>query len=67
MGNKAHRGILDRIVAYECGELDEQEALELLADLVGSGMVWSLQGSYQRAVAAAIRSGRITESGEVIA
>lgn len=65
--DKLHKSILNRIAAYECGELDEDEALELLADLVGSGMVWSLQGSYQRAVRDAIRSGRITESGEVIA
>ena len=67
MGHASHKGMLDRIAAYECGELDEHEALELLADLISCGIIWSLQGSWQRAASEAVRNGYISESGEVIA
>lgn len=61
------RSIMSRIIAYECGEMDQDEALDLLADLIQTGVVWSLQGSWQRAAASAVREGLITEGGERIA
>jgi hypothetical protein len=39
---------LDAIIAYENGELDNQEVLELFEYLIGSGLAWKLQGSYGR-------------------
>ena len=37
-----------RIAAFEAGELGEREAVELFQELIDSGMVWNLQGSYGR-------------------
>lgn len=48
------------LVAYECGELDEDGVLELFQHLVDSGIAWQLQGSYGRAAMAMIEAGVIT-------
>ncbi len=45
------------IIAYENGELDQEEAAELFQHLIDNGMAWSLQGSYGRAAAAFIAAG----------
>lgn len=36
------------IIAFENGELGEDETLELFQHLVDSGLAWKLQGSYGR-------------------
>lgn len=40
--------IVEKIIAYESGEMDEQEAIQFFQEILDSGMVWQLQGSYQR-------------------
>jgi hypothetical protein len=44
----ATANIVDRIIAFEDGELGADEIVALFQDLLDSGMVWSLQGSYHR-------------------
>ena len=39
---------VDKIIAYEQGELGETETIELFQELIDNGMAWSLQGSYGR-------------------
>lgn len=39
---------IDRVIAYENGDLDEEEILELFQALVNSGAAWQLQGHYGR-------------------
>lgn len=39
---------LDAIIAFEQGDLDEEDTLALFQDLVDTGLAWSLQGSYGR-------------------
>ena len=46
------------VMAFEAGELDEDEIVEGFQHLINSGVVWSLQGSYGRTAAALIESGR---------
>lgn len=51
---------LDNIMAYEQGELGEDEIIALFQDLIDSGVAWSLQGSYGRTAAALIEAGYCT-------
>ena len=48
---------LNNIVAYENGELDEEEVIDLFQELINSGLAWQLQGSYGRMAASLIESG----------
>jgi hypothetical protein len=45
---------VSQIIAYESGELDEDEVVALFQHLIDTGVVWSLQGSYGRMAAALI-------------
>jgi hypothetical protein len=56
--------LVDLIMDYENGDLDFDETLELFTELVSSGMIDSLQGSYQRTAAILIQEGYI-EANEV--
>ena len=49
--------MIDRIIAYESGQLTEEEVVELFQDLIDSGMAWTLQGSYGRMAKALIDAG----------
>jgi hypothetical protein len=48
---------LDKIIAFEQGDLDEDEIVELFQSLIDSGLAWKLQGSYGRTAAALIDQG----------
>jgi hypothetical protein len=52
--------VLDHIIAWENGELDSEETIELFQHLVNSGLAWTLQGSYGRMAQSLIESGDIT-------
>ena len=53
--------MLDKIIAYEQGELDGDETLELFQALVNSGMAWRLQGHYGRIAAGLLKVGLIVQ------
>ena len=55
--------LTDKIIAYECGDIDEAGALQLFSELISNGMAWTLQGSYGRTAAALIDAGYISEDG----
>lgn len=48
---------LDQIIAYEQGDLEEDETIDLFQDLLDSGLVWQLQGHYGRTASALIQQG----------
>jgi len=52
---------IDQIIAYEQGELDDEEIITLFQDLIDSGLAWQLQGHYGRTASALIASGYCTE------
>lgn len=58
--------IVNEIISFEQGELDENQTIELFARLVQSGMAWSLQGSYGRTATALINAGYIDRKGNVL-
>jgi len=52
------------IFAFEAGELDELETIELFQGLVDTGLAWQLQGSYGRFAVQLIRQGLVSRRGE---
>jgi hypothetical protein len=52
--------LLDAMIAWESGELGEDETVELFQDLVNTGMAWKLQGTYGRTAARLIEEGLVT-------
>lgn len=57
--------VTDRIMDYECGALGDRDTVLLFADLVKTGMAFSLQGHYGRVAMALITEGVITAEGQV--
>lgn len=56
---------IDKMMAYESGELNDADTITFFAELVKSKMAWSLQGSYGRMASAMIDAGFISPEGEV--
>lgn len=48
---------VSKIMAFESGELDFDETVELFQELIDSGLVWQLQGSYGRMANSLIENG----------
>lgn len=53
-----NKNILDDIIAYEEGALDEDDVPRLFQRLIDDGTVWRLQGTYGRTAHALIEGGR---------
>lgn len=58
--------LVDLIIDFEAGELDDAKTLELFAELVRTGRAWTLQGSYGRAAASLIESGYLSQDGTIL-
>ncbi len=48
---------VDKIIAFEQGDLDEDGIIQLFQELIDSGLVWQLQGSYGRMARNLIEAG----------
>lgn len=57
---------IDQIVRFESGLLDFNETIDLFSDLIKSGIVWQLQGSYGRTAMDLIESGYLDSQGNVL-
>lgn len=53
--------IVERIIAWESGVLTEEETIEFFQQLINTGLVWRLQGSYGRMAHNLIEAGVCTE------
>ena len=51
-----------RIIAFENGELNDDEVIQLFQDLVDSGVAWQLQGYYGRTARHLIDAGMVVEN-----
>jgi hypothetical protein len=40
--------LLDKILKYESGEMEHEESIEMFQELLNSGLIFKLQGTYQR-------------------
>lgn len=54
------QNVLSQLHAYELGELDEDQVVELFQHLIDTALVWDLQGSYGRTAISLINQGLIT-------
>ena len=58
---------LNKIIAYEQGDLDEDETLALFQELVNTGLAWTLQGHYGRTATSLLEAGMIQpEASEAV-
>lgn len=49
--------LASKIIAFEHGELDEIDTIDLFQELIDTGLAWSLQGSYGRTASRMIDAG----------
>ena len=54
--------VINQVIAYEQGELDEEGIIDLFQELITSGMAWQMQGSYGRTAKALINAGYCVEA-----
>lgn len=47
----------ERLLDYEQGNLSDCEVIELFKDLISCGLIWNLQGHYQRTAQFLINQG----------
>jgi len=56
--------VVDKIMDYESGQMSEEEMIEFFQELVDTGIISSLQGSYQRTAMGLYQAGLIHKPGE---
>jgi hypothetical protein len=49
--------LVDRIITYEQGDMDQEEAVRFFQELVDGGLAFHLQGHYGRTAARLIEAG----------
>ena len=54
--------MINQVIAYEQGELDEEGIIDMFQELINSGLAWKMQGSYGRTAKALIDAGYCVES-----
>ena len=57
---------IDKIMDYESGEMTQDEMIEMFAEMIKDGSVWSLQGHYGRTAKSLIDNGIISAQGEIL-
>lgn len=62
---KQRINVVGQIMAYEQGELDQEQTVELFQHLVDTGLAWQLQGHYGRAALVYIGAGLVTPRKQV--
>jgi len=58
--------LVDNIMAYESGELDDEGIIKFFAELIKTGQAWTLQGSYGRMARNLIGEGYIDKKGNIL-
>ena len=57
---------VDKIMAYESGEMEADSVIDMFAELVKSGDAFRLQGAYGRMAMQLIEGGYLSRAGEVL-
>jgi hypothetical protein len=53
--------LLEKLMRFEAGDMDEAETIDFFQDLVNTGMAWRLQGYYGRMAAHLIDQGLVSD------
>jgi hypothetical protein len=56
---------VEAIMAYEGDGVNQEEHLKLFSNLIGTGLAWTLQGSYGRSAMRLIDAGLIDKQGNI--
>ena len=48
---------IDKILAFENGEMDDEQLIEFFQEMIDTGVVWQLQGVYGRTASMLINEG----------
>lgn len=59
-------GLVDKIMDFESGKLDDNGVLELFSELIKTGKAWTLQGSYGRMAKHLIDEEFIDPQGKIL-
>jgi len=57
--------LLEKLMRFEAGDMDEAETIDFFQDLVNNGMAWKLQGYYGRMAAHLIDQGLVSDGPTV--
>ena len=57
--------LLEKLMRFEEGDMDEAETIDFFQDLVNTGMAWKLQGYYGRMAAHLIDQGLVSDGPTV--
>ena len=57
--------LVTNLIAFESGELNAPQTVELFSSLIKSGMAWQLQGSYGRGARNLILQGYLDNKGDI--
>jgi len=57
--------LLEKLMRFEAGDMDEAETIDFFQDLVNTGMAWKLQGYYGRIAAHLIDQGLVSDGPTV--
>jgi len=58
--------LVDSIIDFETGALDDAGTLKLFSYLIKTGMAWTLQGFYGRTASGLIDGGYISKTGKIL-
>jgi hypothetical protein len=58
--------MVDNIIKFENGELSEAEEILFFSELIRTGVIFNLQGFYQRHAKSMIESGILDTKGNVL-
>lgn len=57
---------VDKIMEFESGEMSPNDVVRFFGELIDSGLVWKLQGSYGRTAHSLIENGYLSIKGTVL-
>ena len=57
--------MVDKFIAFESGEMSDVETIKFFSELIKTGIINSLQGSYQRLARQLVFFGHLSENGHI--